>query len=82
MRHGFELGVGEFVLGADVDEGAFVAGAIAIVGGGEDWVREKAKSAKSKRFLKLDTAPVMAVFGGFLIQGGGEGVGEWVETHQ
>jgi hypothetical protein len=81
VRHGFELGVGEFVLGADVDEGAFVAGAVAIVGGGEDWVRKRAKSAKSKRFLKPDTAPAMAVFGGFLIQGG-EGVGEWVETHQ
>jgi hypothetical protein len=36
VRHGFELGVGEFVLGADVDEGAFVAGAVAIMGGGED----------------------------------------------
>ena len=81
VRHGFELGVGEFVLGADVDEGAFVAGAVAIMGGGEDWVRES-KVSKSKRFLRQDTAPVMAVFGVFLIQGGGKGIGEWVETHQ
>jgi len=74
VRHGFELGVDEFVLGADVNEGAFVAGAVAIVGGGEDWVRERTKSAKSKRFLKLETAPVMAFFGGFFDLGGGEGL--------
>ena len=43
VRHSFELGVGKFVLGADVDEGAFVAGAVAIVRGGEDWVREQSQ---------------------------------------
>jgi hypothetical protein len=37
MRHSFELGVGEFILGADVNKGAFIAGAVAIVGGREDW---------------------------------------------
>jgi len=81
VRHGFELGVGEFVLGADVDEGAFVAGAVAIVGGREDWVRES-KVSKKQEIFEARHCSGHGGFWGFFIQGGGEGVGECVETHQ
>ena len=67
VRHGFELGVGEFVLRANVDEGAFVAGAVAIVGGGEDWVKESKVSKKQEIF----EARYCSAHGVFFFLGGG-----------